>query len=62
MVKRGKQREKKDEKSLAPTLELLWAFSCELTRGYCITSMTWNKQNPVTEEKKQKAKQLKNFL
>ncbi|XP_031612125.1 dynein intermediate chain 4, axonemal-like [Oreochromis aureus] len=42
MAKHGKH----SEESLDPTLELLWAFTCELTRGYCITSMAWNRQNP----------------
>ncbi|XP_063336420.1 dynein axonemal intermediate chain 4-like [Pelmatolapia mariae] len=42
MTKHGKQI----EESLDPTLELLWAFACELTRGYCITNMAWNRQNP----------------
>ncbi|XP_071348649.1 dynein axonemal intermediate chain 4-like isoform X2 [Trachinotus anak] len=31
---------------LTPTLERLWAFSCELTRGWNVTSMSWNKKNP----------------
>ncbi|KAI4793720.1 hypothetical protein KUCAC02_032536 [Chaenocephalus aceratus] len=31
--------------SSSPTLERLWAFSCELTRGHNITCMAWNKDN-----------------
>lgn len=31
-----------------PAVELLWVFSCELTRGLGVTSMAWNKKNPVT--------------
>ncbi|XP_038562176.1 dynein intermediate chain 4, axonemal-like [Micropterus salmoides] len=34
-----------EESSLSPTLEHLWAFSCELTRRRNITSMAWNKEN-----------------
>lgn len=50
MTKHGKH----SEESLDPTLELLWAFTCERTRGYCITSMAWNRHNPVTKEKQNK--------
>ncbi|XP_049929482.1 dynein axonemal intermediate chain 4-like [Epinephelus moara] len=39
------QSRKVEESSLSPTLERLWAFSCELTRGCNITSMAWNKKN-----------------
>ncbi|XP_006782563.1 WD repeat-containing protein 78-like isoform X3 [Neolamprologus brichardi] len=42
MTKHGKH----SEESLDPTLELLWAFTCERTRGYWITSMAWNRHNP----------------
>lgn len=31
-----------------PAVELLWVFSCELTRGTSVTTMAWNKKNPVT--------------
>ncbi|XP_041650850.1 dynein intermediate chain 4, axonemal [Cheilinus undulatus] len=34
------------ESSSSPTLELLWSFSCELTRGRNITCMVLNKENP----------------
>lgn len=37
---------KHSEESLDPTLELLWTFTCERTRGYWITSMAWNRHNP----------------
>ncbi|XP_037621977.1 dynein intermediate chain 4, axonemal-like [Sebastes umbrosus] len=37
--------EQSEESSSTPTLERLWAFSCELTRGCNITSMAWNKEN-----------------
>ncbi|XP_044213816.1 dynein axonemal intermediate chain 4-like isoform X1 [Thunnus albacares] len=39
------QGEEDEESSPIPTLEPLWAFSCELTRGRTITSMAWNKEN-----------------
>ncbi|XP_038608865.1 dynein intermediate chain 4, axonemal isoform X2 [Tachyglossus aculeatus] len=31
------------------TLERLWAFSCELTKGYNVSSLAWNKANPWPE-------------
>lgn len=30
-----------------PGLEHLWTFSCELSRGHSVSSMAWNKKNPV---------------
>ncbi|XP_029289365.1 LOW QUALITY PROTEIN: WD repeat-containing protein 78-like [Cottoperca gobio] len=39
------QSEEGEESSLSPTLERLWAFTCELSRGRNITSMAWNKEN-----------------
>ncbi|KAK2858146.1 hypothetical protein Q7C36_006065 [Tachysurus vachellii] len=38
--------EVKEEDSLSPALELLWAFSCELTKAHSVSCMTWNKNNP----------------
>ncbi|XP_076600849.1 dynein axonemal intermediate chain 4 [Chaetodon auriga] len=29
-----------------PTVERLWAFSCELSRGRSVSSVAWNKRNP----------------
>ncbi|XP_069018400.1 dynein axonemal intermediate chain 4-like [Embiotoca jacksoni] len=40
------QSEEDKESSLTPHLECLWVFSCELTKGYSVTCMTWNKENP----------------
>lgn len=34
-----------DMASTLPTLQLLWTFKCELTRGRQVTYMSWNKQN-----------------
>ncbi|XP_057691736.1 dynein axonemal intermediate chain 4 isoform X2 [Corythoichthys intestinalis] len=34
-----------EEEAPNPFLELLWMFSCELTKGRNITCMAWNKQN-----------------
>lgn len=31
-----------------PAVELLWVFGCELTRRLSVTTMAWNKKNPVT--------------
>ncbi|KAM8750903.1 dynein axonemal intermediate chain 4-like isoform 1-T1 [Acanthopagrus schlegelii] len=46
-VKPGTEEQSEEgEKSSSPTLEYLWAFSCELTKGRKITSMAWNKINP----------------
>ncbi|XP_070827971.1 dynein axonemal intermediate chain 4-like [Chaetodon trifascialis] len=47
-VKPGTEEQSKEGwgSSSFPTLEHLWAFSCELTRGCNITSMVWNKENP----------------
>ncbi|GAA6065121.1 dynein axonemal intermediate chain 4 [Tachysurus ichikawai] len=39
--------EVKEEDSLSPALELLWAFSCELTNDHSVSCMAWNKKNPV---------------
>nr|XP_049580264.1 dynein axonemal intermediate chain 4 isoform X2 [Syngnathus scovelli] len=41
------QAEEEEEEVVAPSLELLWTFSCELTKGWNITCMAWNKQNLV---------------
>ncbi|XP_061678445.1 dynein axonemal intermediate chain 4 isoform X2 [Syngnathoides biaculeatus] len=43
----GKEEEEEEEEEEAadPSLELLWTFTCELTRGRNITCLTWNKQN-----------------
>ncbi|XP_030280897.1 WD repeat-containing protein 78-like isoform X2 [Sparus aurata] len=40
------QSEEGEESASSPSLEYLWAFSCELTKGCNITSMAWNKINP----------------
>ncbi|XP_047452841.1 dynein axonemal intermediate chain 4-like isoform X2 [Mugil cephalus] len=46
MMKPGFEQQSEEEEScLTPTLEHLWAFSCELTTGCSITSMAWNKKN-----------------
>ncbi|NWV01076.1 WDR78 protein, partial [Upupa epops] len=34
------------EEAVAPSLEQLWTFSCDLTRGHSVSSMAWNKANP----------------
>ncbi|XP_059199973.1 dynein axonemal intermediate chain 4 [Centropristis striata] len=40
------QREEDPERPRSPAVELLWAFSCELSRGRSVNSMAWNKKNP----------------
>ncbi|KAM9482422.1 dynein axonemal intermediate chain 4 [Clarias gariepinus] len=37
-----------EQDTLSPALELLWTFSCELTKGYRVSSMAWNKKCPNT--------------
>ncbi|XP_051917432.1 dynein axonemal intermediate chain 4 isoform X1 [Hippocampus zosterae] len=39
------EEEKEEEEEPDPSLELLWTFSCQLTKGWSITCMAWNKQN-----------------
>ncbi|KAK0151733.1 WD repeat-containing protein 78 [Merluccius polli] len=36
---------RREESSPPPVLELLWAFSCELTTGHEVSCMAWNKKN-----------------
>lgn len=33
-------------KSMAPSLDRLWSFTCELTKGHNVSSTAWNKKNP----------------
>lgn len=42
------QRTEDTESCRSPALERLWVFSCELSRGRSVSSMAWNKNNPVT--------------
>ncbi|XP_040894193.1 dynein intermediate chain 4, axonemal-like [Toxotes jaculatrix] len=46
-VKPGSEDQREDDETSCPTpaLERLWAFTCELTRRWNITSMAWNKMN-----------------
>ncbi|XP_043941522.1 dynein axonemal intermediate chain 4 [Protopterus annectens] len=32
-------------KSMAPSLDRLWSFTCELTKGHNVSSTAWNKKN-----------------
>lgn len=32
-----------------PAAKLLWVFNCDLIRGCSVTTMAWNKKNPVTQ-------------
>ncbi|NWU73046.1 WDR78 protein, partial [Pterocles burchelli] len=34
------------EEILPPRLEWLWSYTCDLTKGYSVSSMAWNKANP----------------
>lgn len=53
MVKPATQELSKEdeETSLSLTLEHLWAFRCEITKGRNITCMAWSKKNPVKRHK-----------
>uniref|UniRef100_A0A3Q3VSY2 Dynein axonemal intermediate chain 4 n=1 Tax=Mola mola TaxID=94237 RepID=A0A3Q3VSY2_MOLML len=48
--KMEEQKDDEEESSLHATLERLWVFSCELTRGWNITSMALNKKDPWPEK------------
>ncbi|NWI60752.1 WDR78 protein, partial [Calyptomena viridis] len=37
---------KPPEAAGAPRLELLWSYTCDLTRGHRVSSIAWNKVNP----------------
>lgn len=43
------QREEEAGSPGHPAVKRLWAFSCELSRGRSVSSMAWNKRNPVTQ-------------
>ncbi|KAJ3057278.1 WD repeat-containing protein 78 [Rhizophlyctis rosea] len=40
-----KAREERRDMDRIPTLQFLWSYRCELTRGRAVTCMAWNKQN-----------------
>ncbi|XP_023821196.1 WD repeat-containing protein 78 isoform X2 [Oryzias latipes] len=46
IVELEREEQRDAEISETPALEGLWAFSCELTRGFSVSSMAWNKKNP----------------
>ena len=35
------------ESDLGPSVEHLWSFQCPMTKGYCVTSVDWNRTNHV---------------
>lgn len=37
------------ERPEPPAAKFLWVFNCELSRGRSVTTMAWNKKNPVTQ-------------
>nr|XP_046264360.1 dynein axonemal intermediate chain 4 isoform X2 [Scatophagus argus] len=45
LVKPGTVEQMEDDTE-SPTVEYLWTFSCELSRGCSVSSMVWNKKNP----------------
>ncbi|RVE61382.1 hypothetical protein OJAV_G00170360 [Oryzias javanicus] len=45
MVELEREEQRDAEISGNPALEGLWVFSCELTRGFSVSSMAWNKKN-----------------
>lgn len=49
--KKGEEEEIHAEESTIPAnLERLWSFSCDLTKGLNVSSLAWNKTNPVSYE------------
>lgn len=36
------------EETVPPSLEQLWSYTCDLTKGCNVSSMAWNKVNPVS--------------
>lgn len=37
-----------EESTIPANLERLWSFSCDLTKGLNVSSLAWNKTNPVS--------------
>ena len=37
-----------EQSTIPANLERLWSFSCDLTKGLNVSSLTWNKANPVS--------------
>ncbi|XP_041848556.1 dynein intermediate chain 4, axonemal isoform X2 [Melanotaenia boesemani] len=44
---RSEEKEQREDMQLSrsPSLECLWVFSCELSKGLSVSSMSWNKKN-----------------
>lgn len=36
------------QSTIPANLERLWSFSCDLTKGLNVSSLAWNKANPVS--------------
>lgn len=49
IVEVDREEQRDAEISENPALEGLWVFSCELTRGFSVSSMAWNKKNLVIQ-------------
>lgn len=37
-----------EQSTIPANLERLWSFSCDLTKGLNVSSLAWNKTNPVS--------------
>lgn len=37
-----------EQSTIPANLERLWSFSCDLTKGLNVSSLAWNKKNPVS--------------
>lgn len=37
-----------EEQTIPANLERLWSFTCDLTKGLNVSSLAWNKLNPVS--------------
>lgn len=39
-----------EQSTIPANLERLWSFACDLTKGLNVSSLAWNKANPVSPQ------------
>lgn len=39
-----------EQSTIPANLERLWSFTCDLTKGLNVSSLAWNKANPVSHQ------------
>lgn len=39
-----------EQSTIPANLERLWSFTCDLTKGLNVSSLSWNKANPVSPQ------------